>query len=225
VLSKYCLPIVKSNLDHVQSEIEGHSGYPKFEIWLDYLEAVQPGPVRALADRYPGRLVFHFRRRQLEPIRTPLATRLEVIQTLSGAGVMLDLDAASQLSEFDHIRSGQLGLQVIASYHNYESTPSDRELRDTVQGLRDHQPDVVKVAAFCREDADALRLLQLQLELKTQGVKHIILGMGPHGLPTRVFGTLWGNELAFVPESSAEASAPGQLTKSQLDTIFANLGA
>lgn len=220
---KYCLPIIKSNLDHVQAEIERQAGYPKFEIWLDYLEAVQPGPISDLAKRFPERLVFHFRRHNLEPIRTPLATRLEVIRALSGTRVLLDLDAASQFSEFDHIRSGRLDLTLIASYHNYDSTPSDAHLHHIVAGLTDLQPAIVKVAAFCREDADALRLLQLQLELKAQGVKHIVLGMGPHGVATRIFGTLWGNELAFVPDSSAGASAPGQLTKSQLDAIFANI--
>jgi 3-dehydroquinate dehydratase len=59
--------------------------------------------------------------------------------------------------------------------------------------------------------------------LKKENKRCIILGMGEHGMITRIFGTLWGNEMVFAPQTKSEASAPGQLTKQQLATIFATL--
>jgi 3-dehydroquinate dehydratase len=70
-----------------------------------------------------------------------------------------------------------------------------------------------------------LKLLLLQQNLKAQNKKHIVLGMGEFGTITRVFGTLWGNELIYAPISKGEASAPGQLTKQELENIFKDLNA
>lgn len=44
--------------------------------------------------------------------------------------------------------------------------------------------------------------------------------MGEFGIITRIFGTIWGNEMIFAPKSIEGASAPGQLTKKQLEDIF-----
>jgi 3-dehydroquinate dehydratase len=70
---------------------------------------------------------------------------------------------------------------------------------------------------------DALKLLLLQQNLAVQKKKHIVLGMGEFGTITRVYGTLWGNELIYAPIVKQEASAPGQLTKKELKDIFSIL--
>jgi 3-dehydroquinate dehydratase len=62
-------------------------------------------------------------------------------------------------------------------------------------------------------------------ELKTKGVRYIVSGMGGYGVVTRVFGTLWGNEMVFAPRSKDGRSAEGQLTRQQLESIFKELGA
>ena len=49
--------------------------------------------------------------------------------------------------------------------------------------------------------------------------------MGEFGTITRIFGTLWGNEMIYAPKEKKNASAPGQLTKIQLETIFKELTA
>ena len=47
--------------------------------------------------------------------------------------------------------------------------------------------------------------------------------MGEFGVVSRVFGALWGNEMTFAPAVKTEQSAPGQLTRSQLENIFKEL--
>jgi 3-dehydroquinate dehydratase type I len=83
---------------------------------------------------------------------------------------------------------------------------------------------IIKVATHCTTQRDALRLLTLLIELRESGRKSIILGMGKHGVITRVFGTVWGNEMAFTPLEATARSAPGQLTVDKLDTIMQALG-
>jgi 3-dehydroquinate dehydratase type I len=78
----------------------------------------------------------------------------------------------------------------------------------------------VKISTFCRSEEDAIRLLCILLEQKKKNKKVIILGMGKFGIITRVFGTMWGNEMIFAPIEKNEESAPEQLTKSQLENII-----
>jgi 3-dehydroquinate dehydratase len=60
----------------------------------------------------------------------------------------------------------------------------------------------------------------LLLSLKSEQKKYIILGMGEHGTITRVYGALWGNEMTFAPEKEGEETAPGQLTRHEMETIL-----
>jgi 3-dehydroquinate dehydratase type I len=90
--------------------------------------------------------------------------------------------------------------------------------------IRKKNPTILKIATECQNDNDSLRLLDILLSLKETPQKYIILGMGSHGLITRVFGSLWGNELIFAPEKANEQSAPGQLTRKQLDNILQTIG-
>jgi 3-dehydroquinate dehydratase len=48
--------------------------------------------------------------------------------------------------------------------------------------------------------------------------------MGKHGTITRVFGSIWGNEMAFAPIEAANRSAAGQITVDKLDSIMQALG-
>jgi 3-dehydroquinate dehydratase-1 len=130
----------------------------------------------------------------------------------------------SQQIELAFIKQHRLKIQSIVSYHNYTRTPSDRQLRQIIQRMETHDPAVYKIATSCATPSDAVRLLSLLLELKAASRRCIVLGMGEHGVVTRIFGTLWGNELIFAPDSAGTMSAPGQLTRQQLDAIATALG-
>jgi 3-dehydroquinate dehydratase len=77
---------------------------------------------------------------------------------------------------------------------------------------------------LCENELDAVRLLELLLELKQKGLSYIILGGGEFGKITRIFGTLWGNQMIFAPKIQAEQSDVGQLTRDELEIIFKALG-
>jgi 3-dehydroquinate dehydratase type I len=79
---------------------------------------------------------------------------------------------------------------------------------------------IVKISTQCTTQREALRLLSLLIDLREAGQKCIVLGMGKHGVITRVFGTVWGNELTFAPVELSNRSAAGQLTVDKLDSIM-----
>ena len=222
----YCLPIIAHEKQMVLDEIKKHEqDYACFEVWLDYIEGVDDAFVRELIAQYPGKLLMLFRRKELEPIRMPMENRQRLMHTMTDQPVYLDLDI-SEKEELEYAATNRLRirLNLIGSYHNYQATPILAELQSIAVNIANYQPEAIKIATYCHNEEDALRLLQLQLWLKRHGRQHIVLGMGPYGAITRVFGTLWGNELIFAPHTDEEASAPGQLTRAQLENIFHSLG-
>jgi 3-dehydroquinate dehydratase type I len=221
---KYCLPILRPSKAEVLTAIASHRPvYQFFEVWLDYISDFDSEFVKLLLNEFGDELVLVFRRQGLEPIKMPLEQRLEVIDLLAGSPALLDLDI-SQTDELKHLKTLKQPVQLLASYHNYEQTPDDAKLRAIVETMELYQPAIYKLATFCTSTEDALRLLRLLLQLKTAGKRAILLGMGESGQITRIFGALWGNELTFAPMQLENASAPGQLTRDQLEIIFKELG-
>lgn len=222
--NKYCRPLIKTNKKVITDEIERTAHlYAYFEIWLDYIDIVDEMFVKDLSSQYPDKLIFHFRRLMLEPTHMPLEQRLQIIHALSGQPAFVDLDITTQQDEFTAIDSDNVDLRLIGSYHNYQETPGNKELSQIVADISVHQPDIIKLSTFCQDEIDALRLMAMLLQLRSQSRKVVILGMGKHGGITRIFGTQWGNEFIFAPEETDEQTAPGQYTRRQLDVIFQNL--
>jgi 3-dehydroquinate dehydratase-1 len=109
---------------------------------------------------------------------------------------------------------------TILSYHNYSATPKYEELQAIAARAQDFGAHITKLSTFCVTQHDALRLLSLLLDLRQNGRRCIVLGMGEHGLITRIFGPSWGNELSFAPLEVAQGSAPGQIPLDKLDSIL-----
>lgn len=218
---KYCLPIITQSIHDVLETIEREKHqFMYFEIWLDYLQDVDLNFVQQINQLYPGMIIFLFRRLQLEPIRMPLEKRFAFLESFSGGQSLVDLDITSQAEEFDYIKQHLLELHLIGSYHNYHETPIDEILQETLGQMAAFKPDIVKIATTCQTQVDALRLLEWQQKLKNQKQRHIVLGMGNQGLITRIFCSLWGNELIFAPLIKNYQTADGQLTRQQFESII-----
>ena len=218
---QYCLPITATSQEQVLKTIDESRGeYQFFEVWLDYLDDLDDAFVDNLASLYGESIILLFRRKGLEHIRLSMPRREFFIRELSGTAAYLDLDITTQQNEIEFITRERLSLRKIISYHNYELTPADAELEKILDAIGTHSPAVIKIATMCRCAEDAVRLLQWGLRLKAQKKEYIVLGMGPWGAATRIFGTLWGNKVIFAPHGEADASAPGQLSLAQLREIF-----
>ncbi len=217
---KYCLPIIESRFGRVLEMIDSSTvSYSFFEVWLDYIEDLKLEQVAELEKRLGSKLILLFRRKELEKIKLPIEQRIEIINSLSGDSY-LDLDLPSQEEELSILKKRGVKIPLILSHHNYKATPSEEVLEQLVQKISSYSPSVIKITTYCNSEQDALRLLSLALQLRSEGRRFIVLGMGEHGKITRIFGTLWGNEFIFAPEDLGKSSAPGQFTRAELDTIF-----
>ncbi|MDO8577146.1 MAG: type I 3-dehydroquinate dehydratase [Candidatus Daviesbacteria bacterium] len=222
---KYCLPIIKNSKEEVLQEIlQNMDSYDFFEIWLDYIDDVNKVFIKRLTDQFGEKLIVVFRRKNLEAIRMGLEKRLNIISLLKNSQLLLDLDIYGQKEELNTIKKDHLKINTIVSYHNYQETPDDGKLKAIIDTMKTYEPSIFKIATKCNYPKDALRLLGLLLAIKQKNIKCIVLGMGELGIITRIFGSLWGNEMTFAPKNKLESSASGQLTKKQLETIFRVLG-
>ena len=91
---------------------------------------------------------------------------------------------------FDDLIRQRGGRGVVISSHDFEGVPDD--LTSRVQAMRSTGAEVVKVAVMTRTLSDCLPLLEISAR---NGHGIVILGMGEHGLATRVlagrFGSMW----------------------------------
>lgn len=221
---KYCLPIIKNTKDEVLQEIlENMDSYDFFEVWLDYIEDLDKIFVESLLNKFSDKLILLFRRQNLEKGKLYVDLKRDIVNLLSGSNSFLDLDIFDQKEELEFISQNNLNVKTIVSYHNYEQTPTLDELQKFTKDMDKFNPDILKVATFCQNKEDSIKLLNLMLLLKKRSKKFIVLGMGVEGLVTRIFGAPWGNELNFAPNVPEEKSAEGQLTKRQMENILKEL--
>ena len=141
-----------------------------------------------------------------EPGRRPSAVDVEVQR-----GCLL------QVSEQAH----GLGIDVVASFHDFKATPVDDVLEDVLSRMASEGADLAKIAVWPTGADDVARLLGVCAratagagERSGLGVPVAAMSMGALGAVSRV-APVFGSALTFavVPDEQGEtqASAPGQL--------------
>ncbi|MEM1008821.1 MAG: type I 3-dehydroquinate dehydratase [Myxococcota bacterium] len=222
----YCLPLRCNTFQELEHTIQQHdTQFRFFEIWLDALQALSPRSLVKLAEAYPQRLIFLFRRDQLAPMRIPAEQRRILMQTLQFYDVLIDLDIQHQREDIQWWQDHAPPEKLLLSAHDYQCTPEPVKLQELVQTMQAIPSGIYKVATFCNDYNDTQRLMQLILEGPQlwNGKPSVILGMGQAGQATRIFGTLMGNALLFAPRSRNQATANGQHTYAEYQTLFALL--
>ena len=141
-----------------------------------------------------------------EPGRRPSAVDVEVQR-----GCLL------QVSEQAH----GLGIDVVASFHDFKTTPADDVLEDVLSRMASEGADLAKIAVWPTGADDVARLLGVCARATAAPGKGTGLGlpvaamsMGALGAVSRV-APVFGSALTFavVPDEQGEtqASAPGQM--------------
>ncbi|SRR6266567_1236251 len=215
----YCLPLIKKTKEEVLDFVnKNRNEYEYLEIWLDPIKDIDNPFVDKLIYMLQDKLILLFQRGNKFQSKISKEKKREILDLLDGSQSFIDLDI-SEKEELKYLE--KITVKTIISYHNYEETPAD--LPDIIKKMDRFHPTIYKIATICENETDALKLLLLQQNLRAQNKPHIVLGMGEFGTITRVYGTLWGNELIYAPQNSKEKSAEGQLTKKQLENIFQEL--
>ena len=115
-----------------------------------------------------------------------------------------------------------LGIDVVASFHDFEATPADEVLEEVLARMAREGADLAKIAVWPTSADDVARLLGVCARATADagegtglGVPVAAMSMGALGAVSRV-APAFGSALTFavVPDEQgqARASAPGQLS-------------
>ena len=131
----------------------------------------------------------------------------------SGNFDIVDIELCNDASFVQSIMKAakNASVQVILSYHNFEMTPGETFIFDTLLKAQDLGADIAKVAVMPKGHHDVLTLLNATLKARLQGLKipAITMSMGSQGRLTRMVGGLFGSDITYA--SATTPSAPGQL--------------
>lgn len=114
-----------------------------------------------------------------------------------------------------------LGIDVVASFHDFETTPADEVLEEVLARMASEGADLAKIAVWPTSADDVARLLGVCARATADpgegaglGIPVAAMSMGALGAVSRV-APAFGTALTFavVPDEQGEtqASAPGQL--------------
>ncbi|OTF00012.1 type I 3-dehydroquinate dehydratase [Halorubrum sp. SD683] len=114
------------------------------------------------------------------------------------------------------------GVAVVASVHDFESTPEPAALVDLLADAAS-EGDVGKLATTATAPADALATLKATHEATVAGHRVATMCMGEPGRHTRAVAPVYGSKIGYAPVDPAEATAPGQYPLATLRTLVDRL--
>lgn len=137
------------------------------------------------------------------------------------AYVDIEIEAGAAYKKEIMQTARQRECRVILSYHNYENTPSKKQLEMIIEQCFSEGADIAKIACQVHSEADSARILSLydypgQLH---QG-KIAAFGMGEKGKITRLAASFLGSPFTYASLSRGNETAPGQLDKDTLERIL-----
>lgn len=141
--------------------------------------------------------------------------KLKLAMNSGAAYVDIEVDSSSRFKEEIMEHAKKRNCKLIVSYHNYDETPSSKELRKVLNQCKALRPDVVKIACESHSKRDNSRLLALL----NSDVKMIVIGMGKEGVATRKMALKLGAFCTYVALSEDTKTAPGQLTKKEMEEL------
>ncbi len=114
--------------------------------------------------------------------------------------------------------------RLIVSWHDFSGTPPGDFLEAKLAECMADRPAIVKIVTHARTAADCLRLLVLIPEALRRGQPIAAFCMGKRGKISRIMAPLLGSVISYASLELEEASAPGQLTIQEMETINRIMG-
>lgn len=109
-------------------------------------------------------------------------------------------------------------IEVIVSYHDYESTPSLPELEGILESERSAGADLAKICTTAEERSDNYPVMNL---VEESDIPIVAWAMGEEGLISRYLHQLVGGEWSFA--SYEDESAPGQRDIRSVGSLYHHL--
>lgn len=226
---KICIPIVGKNNQEIIEQVQEslHYTYDLLELRIDYYQDILDFQkvkdiiiqIKSICSKP---LLFTYRsKREGGEIQLTDEQYLELISSIVSDVDIVDIELMSgntlvyQLVDRVH----QHQKQVIMSYHDFESTPDLKEIKDQLEYMEIMGGDILKVAYMPRSYKDVVCVMNATLEMSNKLTKPIVtMAMGEIGKITRLCGELTGSEMTFA--CLGKSSAPGQISVEHMHELL-----
>jgi 3-dehydroquinate dehydratase type I len=219
-VEKLCIPIVETTVEKALIAIkEANQWADLIELRVDYLRGEKLPAL--LENRQKPFIVTNRRREEGGKYKGEEIRRLSVLQEAIGLGAdYIDVELASERSLVQSLIRNKKETQVILSFHDFQRTPSLKELRRVCGRMICLGADVIKIVPFARSWEDNLSILSLLPFAKEKKQKVIAFCMGEKGKISRIISPFLGAAWTYASLNKSTASAPGQLTVRELKDIW-----
>lgn len=115
------------------------------------------------------------------------------------------------------------GVKVILSYHDFEKTPEEDEIKSVLSEEEAAGADIAKLAVKANFSGDVIRLLNVTQDM-TEKLKIPLctISMGKAGTIARIAAPIFGSALTYGYVT--KETAPGQLSVGELDSMLRAVG-
>jgi len=209
--------------DAIKAVKEANRFADLIELRMDYLR--EPGLAILLKGRRKPFIVTNRRKEEGGKYWVNERRRVGILEEAIDLGAeFVDVEFGTERSLLQSLIANKKGTQVILSFHDFQGTPSQRELRRLYERMARWGPDLVKIVTFAKSWEDNLRILSLIPYVCKKNQKVLAFCMGEKGKMSRIFSPLMGAAWTFASLNKNQASAPGQLTIQELKDIWERLG-
>ena len=223
-IPKLCIPITASDLNGItdSAKMIKNGPFDLIEWRADFFEALydpkgRNTAIKLLRNEFPDVPLLFTIRTSREGGQAEITTEqyrdilLDTINTGYFDLVDTEVCRGDDLMKALAAASRKCGVKLLASCHNFNSTPPKEDIVRLLCKMQELGADIVKYAVMPTCERDVLTLLDATLTMKEEHPKTpvITMSMGRLGAISRISGELFGSCLTFATAGSA--SAPGQL--------------
>jgi 3-dehydroquinate dehydratase type I len=219
-VGKVCIPIVESTTEKALIAVKEVSRWADLiELRADYLKQVKLGLL--LEDRRKPLIVTHRRKEEGGKYKGEEGKRVSVLQEAIDSGAdYIDVELATERPFLQDLLRNRRETQVILSSHDFQKTPSPKELQRLFNQMVRLGADVIKIVPFAGSWEDNLTILSLISFAKARKKKIVAFCMGEKGKISRILSPFLGAAWTYASFSKRTASAPGQLTVREMKEIW-----
>lgn len=220
---RICVSIIGTSPSKAQKNVRQASKIADLiELRMDYLKSP---PIPAfLNNRTKPFIITNRRKEEGGQYKGDDKKRLEVLEEAILLGVdYVDVEVRSKRSLLHHLISQKRETRIILSYHDFQKTPSIKELRSLFGQMIQWEADIIKIVTMAQSWEDNLNILSLipYSRHRNQGI--LAFCMGAKGKISRILSPLMGGAWTYASLNRGKVSAPGQLTVHEMKEIWERL--
>jgi 3-dehydroquinate dehydratase type I len=227
-VGRVCIPIVERRTEAALAAIEKANAVADLiELRVDYLE--KPNLPLLLDGRRKPFVITHRRKEEGGRYRGDEGIRLKIFEEAVDQRVeYVDVEIRSHRSFLQAIMARQRmngkRTRIISSFHDFEKTPSRRDLARICDRMAQSGAHIAKIVTFARSWEDNLQVLSLVRYAKERNQEIIAFCMGEKGKMSRVLAPWMGAAWTYASLDRRRASAPGQLAVREMRDLWERLG-